>query len=349
MDARLKFLGYSTEEVMHPDWEEELQDNGSAQWRVFNGEEEQVAPKAGRVGDLIALGDGTIVQTDLEGNLDGTYPVFMGRSKWVSREQFRVPGGRDSISSPELSSTSSCADEDARAAATVQDNSGTAFKSDQEIRLPKKNSSHPTAISACGYAHFEGNIPPGTAEEASRRVEHAGSTPPSTPASDSEVAIDEAAENISHVGSTVSYELDASYPLTIAQGQPPMERHLVPLSDMPTAVPPPALPALFPTPFPFWDASLTSSASFAAIPQSIQVYTFTASSATEQHTMPASSSSTVGAGASGGSTVTTNTQVSASTIAEVEVQTGYVSQVSPFGQSASPSQLLETPSSQPAP
>ena len=74
-----------------------MQDNGSAQWRVFNGEEEQMVPKAERVGDLIALGDGTIVQTDVEGNLDGTYPVFMGRSKWVSREQFRVPGGRDSI------------------------------------------------------------------------------------------------------------------------------------------------------------------------------------------------------------------------------------------------------------
>ena len=45
---------------MHPDWEEEeLQGNSPAQWRVFNGEEEQVAPKAERAGDLIALGDGT--------------------------------------------------------------------------------------------------------------------------------------------------------------------------------------------------------------------------------------------------------------------------------------------------
>ena len=156
--------------------------------------------------------------------------------------------------------------------------------------MSEENSSQPTAIGSCGYARFEGNIPPETSEEASRRVEHAGSTPPSTPAPDSEVVIDEAAENISHVDSTVSYKLDASYPLTIAQGQPPMERHLVPLSAMPTAVPPPALPTLFPTPFPFWDASLSSSASFEAVPLSIQVYTFTASSATEQYTMPASSS-----------------------------------------------------------
>ena len=58
--------------------------------------------------------------------------------------------------------------------------------------------------------------------------------------------------------------------------------------------------------------------------------------------MPASSSSAVGAGASSGSTVTTHAQVSASTIAEAEVQTGSVSQVSPLGQSASPSQSLET-------
>ena len=215
--------------------------------------------------------------------------------------------------------------------------------------LSEKNNPQPTAIGSCGYAHFEGNIPPETVKEASQRIEHAGSTPPLTPAQDSDVIIDEATEHTAHEDSSVSYEHDASYPLTIAQGRPPMERHLVPLSATPAAVPPPALPTVFPTPFPFWDASLSSPAGFAAVTPSIQVYTFTASSATEQHTMPASSSSTVGAGASGGSTVTTNTQVSASTIAEVEVQTGYVSQVSPFGQSASPSQLLETPSSQPAP
>ena len=107
VDARLILLGYSTEEAMHPNWEEEFQECGSAQSRVFAGEEKQVVPKAERVGDFIALGDGTMVQTDVEGYLDGDYPVFMGRSKLVSREQFRVPAGRDSISSSELSSASS--------------------------------------------------------------------------------------------------------------------------------------------------------------------------------------------------------------------------------------------------
>ena len=208
VDARLRLLGYSTEEVMHPDWEEELQDSGSAQWRVFNGEEEQMVPKAERVGDLIALGDGTIVQTDVKGNLDGTYPIFMGRSKLVSREQFRVPEGRDSISSQELSSTSTCVDEDARAGAPIEDNSGTAFKNDQEMRLSEESSLQQIAIGSCGYA-----TPSETAEEASRRVEHAGSTPPSMPAPDSEFVIDETAENISHVD---SHDLDASYPLTIS-------------------------------------------------------------------------------------------------------------------------------------
>ena len=290
-----------------------------------------------------------MVQTDVEDYLDGTYPIFTDRSKLVSREQFRVPGGRDSISSPRLSSTSSCADADVCAAAAVQDNSGTTLTSGQEVGLSEKNNPQPTAIGSCGYAHFEGNIPPETAEEASRRIEHAGSTPPSTLARDSDVIIDEATEHTAHGDSSVSYEHDASYPLTIAQGQPPMERHLVSLSATPTAVPSPALPTLFPTPFPFWDASLSSPAGFAAVPPSIQVYTFAASSATEQHTIPSSSSSTVGAGASGGSTVTTHAQVGASTIAEAEVQTGSVSQVSPLGQSASPSQSLETLSSQPAP
>ena len=87
-----------------------------------------------------------MVQTDVDGHLDGTYPVFMGRSKLVSREQFRVPGGHDSISSPELSDTPSCSDEDARAAAAVQGSSGTVFKSDQEVGLSKENSSQPTTI-----------------------------------------------------------------------------------------------------------------------------------------------------------------------------------------------------------
>ena len=243
-----------------------MQDNASAQWRVFNGEEAQVVPKAERAGVLIALGDGTMVQADMDGYLDGTHPVFMGRSKLVSREQFRIPRGHDSISSLELSSTSSCADKDAREAAAIQGNSGTAFKSGQEVGLSEENSSQPIVIGSCGYLHLEGNVPPETAEEASRRVEHAGSTPPSTPAPDSEVVIDEAAESFAHEDSTVSYELDACYPLTIAQGQPPMERHLVPLSATPTAVPPPALPILFPTPFPFWDASLSSSATLVAAP-----------------------------------------------------------------------------------
>ena len=122
----------------------------------------------------------------------------------------------------------------------------------------------PIAIGSCGYASSSETV-----EEASRRVEHAGNTPPSTPALDAELAVDETAEDISHVD---LHDLDASYPLSIAQGQPPMERHLVPLSAVPTALPPPALPTVFPTPFPFWDASL-SPAGFAAVPQSIQVYT----------------------------------------------------------------------------
>jgi hypothetical protein len=178
VDARLMLLGYSTEEVMHPNWEEELQECGSTQWRVFAGEEKQIVRKAERVGDFIALGDGTMMQTDVEGYLDGDYPVFIGRSKLVSREQFRVPGGRDSISSPELSSASSCADADACAAAAIQGNSGTIITSYQEAGLSEENNPQPTAIGSCGYAHFEGDIPPGTAEEASRRIEHAGSTPP---------------------------------------------------------------------------------------------------------------------------------------------------------------------------
>ena len=108
-------------------------------------------------------------------------------------------------------------------------------------------------------------------------------------------------------------------------------------------------PTVFPTRFPFWDASLTSSAGFAAVPQSIQVYTFTASSATEQQAMPAPSSSAVDPSVLSGSALATHAQVSASTVAEAEVQTGSVNQVSPLGQSASASQSLETPSSQPAP
>ena len=133
VDARLRLLGYSTEEVMHPDWEEELQESGSAQWRVFTGEEQQMVPYAERVGDLIALGDGTMVQTNVQGNLDGTYPVLMGRSKLVSREQFRIPDGRNSISSQKLSDASSCVDEDARAVVPVEDHSGTVFENDQEM------------------------------------------------------------------------------------------------------------------------------------------------------------------------------------------------------------------------
>jgi hypothetical protein len=84
VDARLKLLGYSTEEVIHPDWEEELQDSSSAQWRVFTGHWRGSASCT--YGDLIALGDGTRVQTDVDGHLDGTFPIFMGRSKLVSRE-----------------------------------------------------------------------------------------------------------------------------------------------------------------------------------------------------------------------------------------------------------------------
>ena len=71
-------------------------------------------------------------------------------------------------------------------------------------------------------------------------------------------------------------------------------------------------------------------------------------SATEQHAMPASSSSTVGAGASGNDDVATHAQASANTNEEAGLQTSSVSQVSPLGQSASQSQSLQTPSSQPA-
>ena len=128
-----------------------------------------------------------------------------------------------------------------------------------------------------------------------------------------------------------------------------MKRHLVPLVATPAEMPSPVLPALYPTPFPFWDACLTSSASFAAVPQSIPVYIFTASSATEQQAMPAPSSSAVDPSALSGSALATHAQVSANAVAEAEVQTGSVNQVSPLGQSASASQSLETPSSQPAP
>ena len=197
-DARIRLLGYSTEEVMHPDWEEELQDSGSAQWRVFNGEEEQVLPKAVRVGDLVALGDGIILQTDVKGNLDDTYPIFIGRSKLVSREQFRVPDGRDSISSQEFSGTSSCVDEDARAVSPVKDNPKTVFNIDQGMILSEENSLQQVSIGSCGYA-----MPSETPEEAARRVEHAGSTPPSTPAPDSELVYDEITEDVSLLLSAV--------------------------------------------------------------------------------------------------------------------------------------------------
>ena len=203
--------------------------------------------KAERVGDFIALGDGTMVQTDVEGYLDGDYPVFMGRSKLVSREQFRVPAGRDSVSSPGLSSASTFADAGVCATAAVQGNSGTVLTSGQEAGLSEENDPQPTAIGPCGYAHFS---PPKTAEETARRIERAGSTPPPTPTQDLDVISDEVTEHTAHEESSVLYEHDASYPLTIAQGQPPMERHLVPLSATPTAVPSPALPTLFPTPFP---------------------------------------------------------------------------------------------------
>ena len=42
VDARLRLLGYSTEEVMHPDWEEELQESGSAQCRSQTVEKQSV-------------------------------------------------------------------------------------------------------------------------------------------------------------------------------------------------------------------------------------------------------------------------------------------------------------------
>ena len=73
-------------------------------------------------------------------------------------------------------------------------------------------------------------VPPETAEEASRRIERAGSTPPPTPTQDSDVISDEVTVHTAHEESSVLHEHDASYPLTIAKGQPPMERHLVPLS-----------------------------------------------------------------------------------------------------------------------
>ena len=71
------------------------------------------------------------------------------------------------------------------------------------MELSEGDNSQPIDIGSCGYAHFEES--PETAEEASRRVEHAGSTPPSTPARDSEIVINEAAENIYDEDSTVSY------------------------------------------------------------------------------------------------------------------------------------------------
>ena len=96
------------------------------------------------------------------------------------------------------------------AGAPIEDHSGTAFKNDQEMRSSEESSLQQIAIGSCGYA-----APSETAEEASRRVEHAGSTPPSTPAPDSELVIDGTAEDISHVD---LHDLDASYPLSIAQG-----------------------------------------------------------------------------------------------------------------------------------
>jgi hypothetical protein len=140
-------------------------------------------------------------------------------------------------------------DADERATAAVQGNSGTMLTSGQEAGLSEEDDPQPSAIGSCGYAHFEGDAPPETAEETSRRIERAGSTPPPTPARNLDVSIGESTEHTAHEDSAVLYEHDASYPLAIAQGQPPMGRHLLPLSATPTAVPSPTLPTLFPTPF----------------------------------------------------------------------------------------------------
>ena len=102
------------------------------------------------------------------------------------------------------------------------------LRSGQVAGLSEENDPQPAAIGSCGYAHFEGDVLPETAEETSRRIEHAGSTPPPTPTRNLDVIVDEGTEHTAHEDSSVLYEHGASYPLTIAQGQPPMERHLVP-------------------------------------------------------------------------------------------------------------------------
>ena len=55
---------------------------------------------------------------------------------------------------------------------------------------------------------FELEAPSETVDEASRRVEHAGNTPPSTPAPDAELVVDGTADDISHED---IHDLDASY------------------------------------------------------------------------------------------------------------------------------------------
>ena len=87
-----------------------------------------------------------------------------------------------------------------------------------------------------------------------------------------------------------------SYLLLNAQGQPPMERHLVPLSYASCGAVASAADSLSDAISVlgctvYWPCY---NCSFAIGPPSVQVFTFSAESANEQHTMPATSSSAVG-------------------------------------------------------
>ena len=88
-------------------------------------------------------------------------------------------------SSPKSSSAPSFANadcSDVHATAAFQGNSNTMLTSGQEAGLFEEDDPRPSVIGSCGYANFEGDVPPEAAGETTRRIERAGSTPPPTPA-----------------------------------------------------------------------------------------------------------------------------------------------------------------------
>ena len=182
-------------------------------------------------------------------------------------------------------------------------------------------------------------------------VGRAGSTPPPTPVQATE---GDAAEKFEQTAVYVNVPDDwivdaqraaqSGYPLSMAHGQPPMERHLLPHLAAPRdEIPPPALPTLYFTPPPFWGEPPAGLVRFAAMPQTVQVFTFTATATNEQPTAPPSTGSAVVVGGSHSGAVTAREHEDASASAEASVET------SPAGHTEPQGQLLRDASSQPVP